>query len=264
MDKYKKKYIQLLGSGTPLKVKAFPKELKERIIEGIKDHWVFESMYETYKNDLIFIEREEKPDIEMIGFTTNNATFWSHGRKQTIVQAINKEVEKYDIKMTEQETYSMFINLFIENQEDELRLFIEKFETKEEFYSFIVKCKEYEKQGKSVVYFACRYGHINLLQLLERYFQDTTYFTELCNIKDNENRTVFMASAQSINEGNRAELLKFIIKHIDLEKLTELDDNDCSALDWLYIRNFNNDATSLAILESYFDEEKKPCKLIKK
>lgn len=222
-------------------------------------------MYETrYKNDLIFIEKKEKPDIEMIGFTTNNATFWTPGRRQIIVQAINEEVEKYHINLTEQETYLMFINLFIENQEDKLKSFIKNFETKEEFYSFIVKCAKYEKQGKSVVYFACRFGHINLLQLLEEYFQDTAYFTEICKIKDNENRTVFMAAAQSINEENRAELLKFIIKHIELENLKELDNNDCSALDWFYIRNFKNDTRSLAILESYFDEEKKPCTLIKK
>jgi hypothetical protein len=143
-----------------------------------------------------------------------------------------------------------FINNFNNNKIAEIVGTLESLGSKTKMTEFISSCTVPSDHNKIPLYYACRKGHIKLIEQIKNTI-GIENFTNLMRTLDSENRTLLMAAAQATS--NRLETIELIKTYMPHELLTAKDENNCTAYDWAILRDHTDTDTLSALMETRGD-----------
>lgn len=272
--KYKQKYLKykLIGGGIETvnennKKKMIPiKHFNVSHLDSVQEFLNNYDMSTINMNvkDLNFIQ-ENDIVIGIIGYESVNIKTFTLTERSHIQQLLNEFIDKNNYTIEEFSEKELMKGFFINTEENgpEIAMFIkEKFPDKDAAYDFIKNFTNPNDFNKNIIYYAVRYGIIELLLfILEHVGEDN--FRKLMDTRDIEGRTPFMISTHASN--NQEETFSLIKRFTSHETLHAYDygsyKNDIkynnkklNALGWYNIRDQRN-TNILLELQAIFDDK---------
>ena len=195
----------------------------------------------------------------------NNPKKLDNRIKFYIKNSIDKFIEENNFMTKDFADKKLMKELFnVVNNEDKIIKFIEeKYPDRDEAYNFIKSYINHSDMNKNIIFYAVRYGKINLLEWIFNYV-GTENFIKLLETIDTEGRTPFMISTHAMEN---PEITFSIIRYYTPDKTLYAYDNGnprsdekysmkkLNALGWYNLRKINIESIHLELVKIFGDRE---------